>query len=121
MRFNEFATSAVQAFTGRVRVVANGMGTVVCRIKIEADNLMAARYALSRIYGRENVLAVQQTVIEDGGLIQSLTPEQLQIKTLNDKSSQLKQQAKRTKAQQNVQKAQAKLAKVNSSSVSSHL
>lgn len=45
-----------------------------------------------------------------------LTPAQLQVKTLKDKSEQFKIDAKKVKAQQQVQKAQAKLAKVNQAS-----
>ena len=48
----------------------------------------------------------------------ALSPEQLQIKSLKDKSKKLNIQAKKVSAQQNVQKAQAKLNKISQSSVS---
>jgi hypothetical protein len=121
MRFYEFVSNGVKPFIGSVRAVVQGMGSVNGKVKIEADSLMSARYALSRIYGKENVLSVQQPVSEDGGISKPLTPDQLQVKALNDKSAQLKTQAKRIKAQQKVQKAQANLAKVNSSAMKSSL
>jgi hypothetical protein len=121
MRFYEFVGNGLKPFIGSVRAVVQGLGSVNSKVKIEADSLMSARYALSRIYGKENVLSVQQTVTEDGGLSQPLTPEQLQVKALKDKSAQFKQQAKKTQAQQKVQKAQANLAKVSSSAVKSSM
>jgi len=121
MRLYEFVSNGVKPFIGSVRAVVQGMGSVNGKVKIEADSLMSARYALSRIYGKENVLSVQQPVSEDGGISKSLTPDQLQVKALNDKSAQLKTQAKRINAQQKVQKAQANLAKVNSSAMKSSL
>jgi hypothetical protein len=48
----------------------------------------------------------------------ALSPEQLQVKSLKDKSKQLNIQAKKVSAQQNVQKAQAKLNKISQSSLS---
>lgn len=122
MRFFEFAGDGMKSFIGSVRAVVSGLGSVNSRVKLQADSLMSARYALCRIYGKENVMSVQQnSVSEDGGLIKPLSPEQLQVKSLNDKSAQLKQQANKVKAQQKVQKAQANLAKVSSSAVKSSM
>lgn|GEM_PF-3391008 len=111
MRFFEFAGDGMKSYIGSVRAVVSGLGSVNSRVKVQADSLTSARYALCRIYDKENVMSVQQsTVTEDGGLIKPLSPEQLQVKSLNDKSAQLKQQARRVKAQQKVQKAQATVA-----------
>jgi hypothetical protein len=117
MRAHEIIESlngGMKTFIGKVRAVVVGAGSMNSSVCFEADSLASARYLLFRIYGKENVLSVQQTFTEDGGLSQPLTPEQLQVRALNDKSAQLKQQAKKTQAQQKVQKAQANLAKVSS-------
>lgn len=121
MRFFEFMGEGMKPYVGSVRAVVSGMGSAVGEVKIEADSLTSARLALCRIYGKENVLSIQQTVSEDGGTIQPLTPEQLQVKSLEDRSKQLKQQAKKTKALQGLQKAQKNYAQVSSTAVKSSM
>jgi hypothetical protein len=121
MKINEITSGYLKNYLGTVRCVVKGMGTLTVRIAIECDSPMAARYALARCYGRENVMSVQQvvseTVLSDaktfGADNKPLTSQQLQVKSLQDQSKQLKDRAKQVKAQQSVQKAQAKLQKAN--------
>ncbi|MDO9025294.1 hypothetical protein [Zwartia sp.] len=99
------------------------------RVAIECDSPMGAIYALARCYGRENVISVQQvvneTVLSDaktfGADNKPLTPQQLQVKSLQDQSKRLKDQAKQVKAQQSFQKAQAKLSKANKVLATDHV
>jgi hypothetical protein len=108
----------LNAYVASVRAVVAGAGSISSKVKIEADSLNSARYLLYRIYGRENVFSIQQALIEDG-VTKPLTPAELQVKSLTDRSAQLKQQAKKTKSLQKLQKAQQNYAKVSSSAKSS--
>ena len=104
----------LNAYVSSVRAVVAGAGSISSKVKIEADSLNSARYLLYRIYGRENVFSIQQALVEDG-VTKPLTPAELQVKSLTDRSAQLKQQAKKTKSLQKLQKAQQNYAKVSSS------
>jgi hypothetical protein len=108
----------LNAYVASVRAVVAGAGSISSKVKIEADSLNSARYLLYRIYGCENVFSIQQALIEDG-VTKPLTPAELQVKSLTDRSAQLKQQAKKTKSLQKLQKAQQNYAKVSSSAKSS--
>ena len=97
------------------------MGTLTIRVAIESDTPMGARYTLARIYGCENILSVPQVVSKMvlidaktfGADNKALTPQQLQVKSLQDQSKQLKDRARQVKAQQSVQKAQKNLINAN--------
>lgn len=110
----------LNAYVASVRAVVAGAGSISSKVKIEADSLNSARYLLYRIYGRENVFSIQQALVEDG-VTKPLTPAELQVKSLTDRSAQLKQQAKKTKSLQKLQKAQQNYAKVSSSVAKSSL
>ena len=94
---------------------------MIGKVKFEADSLTSAKYLLYRIYGRENVISIQQALIEDDGVTKPLTPAELQVKSLTDKSAQLKQQAKKTKSLQKLQKAQQNYAQVSSTAAKSSM
>lgn len=121
MKINEITNGYIKTYVGTVRCVVSGMGSLTIRVGVESDSPMGARYSLARIYGRENVMSIQQvmveTVLNDGNTYgadnKPLTPQQLQVKSLQDQSKRLKDRAKQVKAQQSVQKAQTKLQKVN--------
>ena len=110
----EGMNSGLNAYVASVRAVVAGAGSVIGKVKFEADSLTSAKYLLYRIYGRENVISIQQALIEDDGVTKPLTPAELQVKSLTDKSAQLKQQAKKTKSLQKLQKAQQNYAQVSS-------
>lgn len=110
----------LNAYVASVRAVVAGAGSISGKVKIEADSLNSARYLLYRIYGRENVFSIQQALVEDG-VTKPLTPAELQVKSLTDRSAQLKQQAKKTKSLQKLQKAQQNYAQVSSSVAKSSL
>lgn len=110
----EGMNSGLNAYVASVRAVVAGAGSVIGKVKFEADSLTSAKYLLYRIYGRENVLSIQHALIEDDGDTKPLTPAELQVKSLTDKSAQLKQQAKKTKSLQKLQKAQQNYAQVSS-------
>lgn len=115
----EGMNSGLNAYVASVRAVVAGAGSITSKVKFEADSLNSAKYLLYRIYGRENVLSIQHALIEDDGITKPFTPEELQVKSLTDKSAQLKQQAKRTKSLQKLQKAQQNYAQVSSTAAKS--
>lgn len=121
MKITEITSGYLKSYVGTVRCVVPDMGTLTVRVAIQCDTPMGARYALSKCYGHKNVMSVQQvvnkTVLSDaktfGADNKPLTPQQLQVKSLQDQSKQLKDRAKQVKAQQSVQKAQATLQRAN--------
>lgn len=110
----EGMNSGLNSYVASVRAVVAGAGSITSKVKFEADSLNSAKYLLYRIYGRENVISIQHALSEDDGVTKPLTPEELQVKSLTDKSARLKQQAKKTKSLQKLQKAQQNYAQVSS-------
>jgi hypothetical protein len=117
----EGLNKGMESFVGSFRVVVAGTGTTSSKFRFEADSLTSNRYLLYCSYGRENVYSAQEALTEAGETIKSLSPEQLQVKTLTYKSAQLKQQAKKTKSFQSLQKAQQNHAKVSSTAAKSSI
>ena len=134
MKINE-VVSGMKWFVANVRCIVPQGGTITTRIGIKCDNSMSARFLLSRTYGKENVFAINEVIDEEilidepsseeilideetyGANTKVLTPQQLQIKALKDKSKQMNDQAKKIKAQTQVTKAQQKLAKATQASM----
>ena len=134
MKINE-VVSGMKWFVANVRCIVPQGGTITTRIGIKCDNSMSARFLLSRTYGKENVFAINEVIDEEilidepsseeilideetyGANNKVLTPQQLQIKALKDKSKQMNDQAKKIKAQTQVTKAQQKLAKATQASM----
>lgn len=112
MQISEF-TNIPQTYIATVRVVLRGSSTTA-RTTVTADTLQHARMMLTRIYGDSNVLNITQVMSEGNDMTegtQTLTPQQLQVKSLADKAQQYKQQAKAMKARQQMAKAQQDLMK----------
>jgi len=88
MKITEITSGYLKSYVGVVRCVVPSMGTLTIRVANESDTSMGARYALARIYGRGNILSVQQvvseTVLNDaktfGADNKAVTPQQLQVK-----------------------------------------
>lgn len=119
--FIEDRNSGLNSYVASVRAVVAGLGSITSKVRFEADSLNSARYLLYRIYGRENVIGIQHALIEDDGITKPLSPEELQVKSLTDKSAQLKQQAKKMKSLQKLQKAQQNYAHVSSTAAKSSM
>lgn len=92
-----------------VRVVTID-GTATARTVIDTDSQHNARLLLIRMYGRGNVLSLQQITHEDvTEETKTQSPAELQVKSLADQAQKLNQQAKLKKAQTGLAKAQEKL------------
>ena len=119
MKINEFA-NLPQNFLATVRVVISGCSSTV-RTTINADGYTQARAMLTRLYGEGNVMAITQAISEGEEVTEgtkTLSPQELQVKSLADKAKDYKQQEKALKARQQMAKAQQNLMKAQRNSPS---
>lgn len=76
---------------------------------------MSAKAMLAKTYGIENVMSLTQltneTVIDEQ--TKTLSPQELQVKSMSDRAKQLTQQAKELKARKSLQQAQQRLVKAS--------
>lgn len=109
MKINEF-TNNLQTYIATVRVIT-ASGSVTARIAVNADGPTQCRMILNRLYGVENIISISQITTEDDvtEATKTLSSEELQVKSLADRSKQLNQQAKQLKARQQFAKAQQNL------------
>ena len=113
MKINEFTTN-LNTYIATVRVVLRN-GTTMAKTHVIADGINQARMMLMHLYGEDNVLSVTQTMTEGEvtEATKTLSPQELQVKSLADRAKQLNQQAKATKARQEMAKAQQDLLSAN--------
>jgi hypothetical protein len=64
MKISEIVGDGLMSFVAVVRCAVDGMGSVTTQVEIRCDGPTQARYLLSRVYGRSNVLALKQLVLE---------------------------------------------------------
>ena len=83
-------------------------------ISTTAETVLHATTILTHIYSDDNVLTINKVMHEDQAVTKAtktLSPQELQVKSLADKAEDYKQQAKAIKARQQMAKAQQKLMK----------
>lgn len=115
MKINE-VTNIPQTFLATVRVVLRD-SSMTARTTITADTVQQAKSILTRTFGEGNVLNVTQVMAEDEDVTEAtktLSSQELQVKSLADKSEDYKQQEKALKARQQMAKAQQNLMKATS-------
>jgi small-conductance mechanosensitive channel len=111
MRLYEFS-SKIKTYIARVKLKNGATVTATER----TESLSYARQIFQHKYGDRNVFSVselneQVNEIEEG--TQTLTPQQLQVKSLADKAKQINQQKKQLQARQTMAKAQEKMRDAN--------
>jgi ABC-type lipopolysaccharide export system ATPase subunit len=114
MKINE-VTKIHQTYLATVRVVLRD-SSMTARTTVTADTVHQAKSIFTRIYGEGNVLNITQLMNEDEEVKEStktLSPQELQVKSLADKAKQYKSQAKAMKARQQMAKAQQDLMKAS--------
>ena len=114
MRLHEFSNH-FKTFQATVRVVLRD-SSMTARTTITADTVLHAKALLTRTFGDGNVLNINQVMNEDEEVTEgtkTLSPQDLQVKSLSDKAKQYKEQAKAMKARQQIAKAQQDLMKVS--------
>lgn len=104
----------LSTFIATVRVVMRNSSTTA-RTTITADTFMSAKAMLAKTYGAENILSLTQLTNEIfiDEQTKTLSPSELQVKSMSDRAKQLTQQAKQLKARQSLQQAQQKLVKAS--------
>ena len=104
----------LSTFIATVRVVMRHT-TITARTTVIADPFMSAKAMLAKTYGVENVLSLSQIANESivDEQPKTLSPRELQVKSMSDRAKQLTQQAKELKARQSLQQAQQKLVKAS--------
>jgi TolA-binding protein len=113
MRIHEF-TNPLKTFIARVKL-KNGMSVTATE---RTESLSYARQIFQHKYGDRNVFNVSElnervNEIEEG--TQTLTAQQLQVKSLADQEAKIKQQKKQLQAKQAMAKAQEKMRDANKS------
>jgi hypothetical protein len=106
MRINE-VTNHLKQFVATVSV--NGISI---KTSITAENSSYARLLLLKLYGTGNVSSLSESsseIEESDATTKTLTPQQLQVKSLADKAKQINQQKKQLQARQALMKAQEKM------------
>ncbi|MGV0987350.1 MULTISPECIES: hypothetical protein [Pseudomonadati] len=113
MKINEIS-HPLPAFIATVRVVMLN-SSVTARTIFFADTFANARAMLAKTYGIENILSLSQQVSEDviDETSKTLSPAELQVKSMSDRAKQLTQQAKQVKARNKLQSAQTNLLKAS--------
>jgi len=104
----------LSTFIATVRVVMRHT-TVTARTMVIADTFMSAKAMLAKTYGVENVLSLSQIANESivDEQTKTLSPQELQVKSMSDRAKQLTQQAKELKARKSLQQAQQRLVKAS--------
>lgn len=111
---NEF-TNIPQSYLATVRVVLRDL-SMTARTTVTADTAQHAKMMLTRIYGDGSVLNITQLMAEDEDLTEAtktLSPQELQVKSLADKADDYKRQEKQLKARHQIAKAQQNLMKAS--------
>ena len=117
MRLHE-VTSPIKTYIARVKL-KNG-ATVIATERTEslyfATQIFKHKFGDNNVYG---VTEVNEQVNELGEGIETLTPQQLQVKALADKAKQATEQKKQLQARQAMTKAQEKMRDANKAVASS--
>lgn len=111
MRLHEF-TTPLKTFIARVKLKNGATVTATER----TESLSYARQIFQHKYGNNNVFNVselneQVTEIEEG--TKTLTPQQLQVKSLADQEAKYKKKKEQLQARQTMAKAQEKMRDAN--------
>lgn len=112
MRIYE-VTNIPQNYLATVRVILRH-SSMKARTTIAADTLQQAKALLTRTYGDGNVLSINHVMAvgeEVTEATKTLSPQELQVKSLADKAEDYKKQEKALKARQQIAKAQQNLMK----------
>ena len=111
MRFSQFS-SHLNKYKVTIRVV-DGSQSMTVNLTLEVDGLSQARFVASKLFGLKNVVSVSEIRNEFIESNETLTADQLKIKSLQDQQKKYAELARREKASQQLAKAQAKFREVN--------
>ncbi len=109
MRFSEFQND-LHHFKVTVRV-KNDSGSMTVKTMVSAESMAQAQFLMRHVFGKDAVVNIGQVSMHESMAegTKTLSPQELQVKSLADQAKRLNQQAKLKKAQVGLSKAQEKL------------
>ena len=107
MRFSQFS-SHQHKYKATIRVI-DGSQSMTMNWTIEVDGLAQARLLASKLFGARNVTSVTEVRNEFIESTETLSADQLKVKSLQDQKKRYGELAKREKARQSLVKAQKKM------------
>ena len=111
MRFSQFS-SHQHKYKVTIRVI-DGSQSMTVNLTLEVDGISQARFVASKLFGAKNVVSVSEIRNEFIESTETLSADQLKVKSLQDQQKRFSELAKREKARQQLSKAQAKFREVN--------
>ena len=107
MRFSQFS-SHLHKYKVTVRVI-DGSQSMTVNLTLEIDGISQARLVASKLFGSKNIVSVSEIRNEFIESTETLTADQLKVKSLQDQQKRFSELAKREKARQSLVKAQKKM------------
>ena len=91
-----------------VRII-DGSQSMTMNWTIEVDGLAQARFLASKLFGARNVISVTEVRNEFIESTETISADQLKVKSIQDQQKRFSELAKREKARQSLLKAQKKM------------
>ena len=110
MRFSQFS-SHQHKYKVTVRIIDGSLSMAV-NLTLETNGISQARLVASKLFGSKNVISVSEIRDEFIESTETLTADQLKVKSLQDQQKRFSELAKREKARQSLVKAQKKMQNV---------
>lgn len=112
MRFSQFS-SHQHKYKVTIRVV-DGSQSMTVNLTLEIDGITQAKFVASKLFGSKNVISITEIRNEFIESTETLTADQLKVKSLQDQQKRYAELAKREKARQKLVKAQSNFRKASS-------
>lgn len=107
MRFSQFS-SHQHKYKVAIRVI-DGLQSMTVNLTLEVDGISQARFLASKLFGAQNIVSVTHIRNEFIESTETLSTDQLKVKSLQDQQKKYAELAKREKARQSLVKAQKKM------------
>jgi len=107
MRFSHF-NSHQHKYKVTIRVF-DGSKSMTVNLTLEVDGISQARFLASKLFGAKNVVSVSEIRNEFIESTETLSADQLKVKSLEDQKKRYAELAKQEKAKQSLVKAQKKM------------
>ena len=106
MRFSEFQND-LHHFKVTVRV-KNDSGSMTVKTMVSAESMAQAQFLMRHVFGKDAVVSIVQVSMHESMAegTKTLSPQELQLKSLTDRTKQLIQQTKLKKAENKLKNAQ---------------
>ena len=107
MRFSEFQND-LHHFKVTVRV-KNDSGSMTIKTMVSAESMAQAQFLMRHVFGKDAVVSIVQFPMHESMAegTKTLSPQELQVKSLADQAKRLNQQTKLLRANNALSKAKA--------------